>query len=49
MKKFVELRTKTYSYLIDDGNEDKNVKSTKKCIMEKKIEFEDYQHCLKAT
>ena len=37
MKKLVELRTKTYSYLIDDGNEDKNVESTKKCIMEKKL------------
>ena len=37
MKKFVELTTKTYSYLIDDGNEDKNVKSTKKCITEKKL------------
>ena len=37
MKKFVELTTKTYSYLIDDGNEDKKVKSTKKCITEKKL------------
>ena len=30
MTKFVEFRAKTYSYLIDDGNEDKAVKSTKK-------------------
>ena len=33
--KFVELRAKTYSYLIDDGSEDKKVKSTKKCDKKK--------------
>ena len=27
--KFVELRAKTYSYLIDDGSEDKKPKGTK--------------------
>ena len=31
MIKFFELRTKTYSYLIDDGSEDKKAKCTKKC------------------
>ena len=30
MRTFVGLRAKTYSYLIDDGSEDK--KSTKKCV-----------------
>ena len=30
MKKFVGLRAKTYSYLIDDGSEDKKAKGTKK-------------------
>ena len=29
MTKFVGLRAKTYSYLIDDGSEDKKAKSTK--------------------
>ena len=29
--KFVELGTETYSYLIDEGGEDKKVKDTKKC------------------
>ena len=29
MKKFVGLRGKTYSYLIDDGSEDKKGKGTK--------------------
>ena len=28
MTKFVGLRSKTYSYLIDDGNSDKKVKET---------------------
>ena len=30
MTKFVGFRAKTYSYLIDDGNEHKAAKSTKK-------------------
>ena len=30
MTKFVGFRAKTYSYLIDDGNEDKAAKGTKK-------------------
>ena len=30
MTKFVGLRAKTYSYLIDDGREDKKVEGTKK-------------------
>ena len=29
MKKFVGLRAKTYSYLIDDGSEDKKAKNRK--------------------
>ena len=29
---FVTLRPKTYSYLTDDGKEDKKAKRTKKCI-----------------
>ena len=29
MTKFAELRSKTYSYLIDDGNNDKKAKETK--------------------
>ena len=30
---FVELRPKTYSYLIDDGSDDKKAKDTKKCVI----------------
>ena len=33
MTKFVGLRAKTYSYLKDDGSEDKNAKGTKKCVI----------------
>ena len=29
MTKFAALRSKTYSYLIDDGNNDKKAKGTK--------------------
>ena len=49
MVKFVGLRTKTYSYLIDDRNEDKKAKSTKKCVIKRKLKFENYEHCLEAT
>ena len=36
MTKFVGLRAKTYSYLIDDGSEDKKAKGTKKCTIKRK-------------
>ena len=32
---FVILRPKTYSYLTDDGKEDKKAKGTKKCVIKK--------------
>ena len=35
MTKFVGLRAKTYSYLKDDGSEDKKAKGRKKCVMKK--------------
>ena len=43
---FVILRPKTYSYLTDDGKEDKKAKGTKKCIIKKMIKFNDYKKCL---
>ena len=39
MKKFVGLRTKTYSYLINGGSEDKKAKGTKKCLIKRKLKF----------
>ena len=43
---FVTLRPKTYSFLTDDGKEDKKAKGTKKCIMKKMVKFNDYKKCL---
>ena len=37
MTKFVGLRARTYSYLIDEGNEDKKPKSTEKCVIKRKL------------
>ena len=37
---FVTLRPKTYSYLTDDGKEDKKAKGTKKCVIKRMIEFD---------
>ena len=47
--KFVGLRAKTYSCLIDDGTEDKKAKGTKKCVTKRKLKFENYKNCLEAT
>ena len=43
---FVTLRPKTYSFLTDDGKEDKKAKGTKKCVIKKMITFDDYKKCL---
>ena len=43
---FVTLRPKTYSYLTDDGKEDKKAKETKKCVIKRMIKFDDYKNCL---
>ena len=47
--KFVGLRVKAYSYLIDDNSKDKKAKGTKKCVIERKLKFENYKNCLEAT
>ena len=46
MTKFVGVRTKTYSYLISDGSEDKKAKGTKKCVIKRKLKFENEKNCL---
>ena len=45
----VGLRAKTYSYLIDDGSEDKKAKDTKKCVIKRKLTFENCKSCLEGT
>ena len=49
MEEFAALRPKTYSYLRDDNDENKKAKGTKKCVVKRKLKFEDYNHCLEAT
>ena len=46
MTKFVALRPKAYSYLTDDGKEDKKSKETKKCVIKRRLKFDDYKDCL---
>ena len=43
---FIALRPKTYSYLTDNDKTDKKAKGTKKCVIKKMIEFDDYKKCL---
>ena len=43
---FVALRPKTYSYLIDDGNNDQKVKRTKKCVIKRILMFNGYKNRL---
>ena len=43
---FLTLRPKSYSYLTDDGKEDKKAKGTKKCVIKRMIKFNDYKNCL---
>ena len=49
MKKFAILRAKIYGYLIDDGNEDKKAKGTKKFVIKTNLELENYKNCLEPT
>ena len=46
MAKIVTLRPKTYSYLTDDCKEDKKAKGTKKCVIKRRFNFNDYKDCL---
>ena len=41
MTKFVGLKAKPYNYLIDGDGEDKKAKDTKKCVIKRKIKFEN--------
>ena len=43
---FVTLRLETYSYLTDDGKEDKKAKGAKKCVIKRMIKFNDYKNYL---
>ena len=49
MKKFVELQRKTYSYLKDNDDDYKNAKDTKRCVVKRRPNFQDYKNCIKAS
>ena len=42
MKELSALRPKAYAYLMDDDSEKKKAKGTKKCVIKRKIMFENY-------
>ena len=49
MKTFVGLRAKTYSYLKDRNDEGKKAKGAKSCVIIRKLKFQDYKNCVKAS
>ena len=44
-KKFLALRSKMYAYSILYGKIDKRCKGTKKCVIKKRISFQDFKDC----
>ena len=46
INEFVGLRSKLYSYKMDEGKENKRCKGIKKAVVEKSIRHEDYKNCL---
>ena len=44
-----KIMTEFVGLLIDDGSEEKKAKGTKKCVIKRKCNFENYKNCLKAT
>ena len=48
IKELVELKEKAYSYLKDNSNEDKNAKGIKKCVIKRKLKFQNHKNGLEA-
>ena len=46
---FGALRPNSSSYLTNEKDENEKPKGTIKCVVRRKLKFEDYKHCLKAT
>ena len=46
MKEFCGLRAKPYAYLMDDESEKKKAKGTKRCVIKRRLMFENYKDCL---
>ena len=49
MKDLIELRAKAYSYLKMNNDEDKKAEGAQKCVIKRKLKFEDRKTCLEAT
>ena len=49
MKEVVGLRANICIYLTHDGSDDRKAKSTKKCVMKRKLKFEDYKILLETA
>ena len=47
IKEFVGLRAKLYSFIMEDGKENKRCKGVKKQVVEIRITHEDYKTCLR--
>ena len=45
LQELVGLRSKTFSYLTDDNDESEKAKGYLKCVIERKLKFEDYKTC----
>ena len=45
------IEIKSYSYLTNDSDKNKKAKGMKrkKCVLKRKLKFEDYKSCLEAT
>ena len=46
MKEFCTIRPKTYAYLLDDDSEIKGAKGAQKCVIKRKLMFENYKDSL---
>ena len=46
MSEFAALMLKTYPNLMDKVGSDKKAKGTKKCVIKRRIIFNDYENCL---
>ena len=41
------MTAKAYSYLTDNNDEDKKTKGTKRCVIKRTLQFEDYKNFFK--
>ena len=46
MTKFVGLRAKTYSHLIDDNDENQKAKDAKNSIIKRRLKFKNQKSCI---